>query len=43
MTYLVVKCLLEVGMIGLQLFGLYILNSLPPTEAQLGASPAEPA
>jgi len=40
MTYLVVKCLLEVGMIGLQLFGLYILDSVPPTE-ELGASPAE--
>jgi len=41
MTYLGVKCLLEVGMIGLQLFGLYILNSVPTTE-ELGVSPATP-
>jgi hypothetical protein len=36
-TFLGIKCLLEVGMIGLQLFGLFILDSLPPTQAQIAA------
>ena len=38
MTFLGIKCLFELGMIGLQVFGLYILNSLPPTQAQVAAA-----
>ena len=34
LTYLGIKCVLEIGMLGLSLFGWYILASVPPTPAQ---------
>jgi len=34
MTFLAIKCLFELGMLGLEVFGLYILDSLPSTQTQ---------